>query len=237
LSGFILLSSIWACSSLYVARDKFYSPLPCRLIVRSDVYGEGDFGAKRSGQRLHNGIDFAAKVGTPVLAAKSGIVEYAGHKIGNGNYVVLSHGRGYKTYYCHLLSLNVKTGEGVRQGEVIGYVGKTGNANYKGMDAHLHFEMRQNGSAINPRDLMGKIYIWPLNDFRVTQEFGPADWTPWYSFHTGIDLAAAGGYGSSVRAAGPGTLIFDGDGKGYGHLIIIDHGGGWRSYYGHLMCS
>ena len=78
--------------------------------------------------------------------------------------------------------------------------------------------------------------MWPFKSYHLTQEFGPADWTPWYSFHTGIDLVANTGYGSPVLAAATGRIIFDGDAGGYGYLMIIDHGNGLQTYYGHLMC-
>lgn len=130
-----------------------------------------------------------------------------------------------------------KLGIRVIRGQIIGLEGGMPGTCGAGLStgAHLHFEVRKNGSHANPRDFVGSTLIWPVSNFRITQEYGPADWTPWYSFHTGIDLAA--NYRTQVRAAGAGTIIFDGDGGGYGHLIIIDHGNGLRSYYGHLICT
>ena len=152
--GIVLFVSIWACSSLYVSRDHFIQPLPTKLIVRNDDYGDGYFGAKRSGGRQHNGIDYLADIGTPVFAAKSGTVKFARYKKGNGKYVVLNHRFGYKTYYCHLLNINVREGKKVREGQLIGVVGKTGNANRAGMLAHLHFEVHKNGAPFDPGQIV-----------------------------------------------------------------------------------
>ena len=160
LSGIVLLLGIWACSSLYVVNNRFTSPLQTTLLIRNDAYGDGYFGAKRSGNRLHNGVDFLAEIGTAVLAAKSGIVEAARHKKGNGQYIVVRHGRCYKTYYCHLSKINVTKGQRIKGGQIIGYVGKTGNANPRGMKPHLHFELHKDGI---PQDPM--VYF-VSNDFR-----------------------------------------------------------------------
>lgn len=154
LTATFLLASIWACSSMYVARDHFASPLATKLVIRNDDYGGGYFGAKRSGGRRHNGADFLADTGTPVLAVKPGVVRYARYKRGNGNYVVLNHWWGYKTVYCHLSKLSVNEGQRVREGQVIGFVGKTGNANRGGIAAHLHFELHKNGAPEDPMNYL-----------------------------------------------------------------------------------
>lgn len=127
----------------------------------------------------------------------------------------------------------------VSRGVVIGREGGVPGTCGAGLSTgvHLHFEVRRSGSAVNPRDYLGKILSWPLANFRVSQEFGPADWTSWYSFHTGIDLVSTDGYGASVHAAESGLVIFNGILGGYGHLIIIDHSKSLRTYYGHLICS
>lgn len=130
--------------------------MPVKLAIRNDVYGDGHFNAKRSAGRRHNGIDLLADIGTPVLAAKGGMVRYAGHKRGNGKYVVLSHLCGWRTYYCHLSEIAVKEKQFVRAGDIIGYVGKTGNANYKRMHSHLHFELHKDGVAQDPDAFLNK---------------------------------------------------------------------------------
>jgi murein DD-endopeptidase MepM/ murein hydrolase activator NlpD len=137
--------------SFWGSKD-FVSPLPSRmpLIIRNDLYGDGYFGAQRSGRRRHTGIDFTAPVGTPVRAAKSGWIVAARYSRGLGNLIEIYHKQSLLTLYAHLDTINVKMLQRVRQGEVIATVGKTGNANYKGMLPHLHFEIFKDGLQQDP---------------------------------------------------------------------------------------
>lgn len=150
----VLVCGIFACARLYITRNNFIAPVPVKLAIRNDVYGDGHFNAKRSAGRRHKGVDLLADIGTPVLSAKGGIVRHAGHKKGNGNYVVVSHLFGYRTYYCHLSEIAIKEGYFVKAGDVIGYVGKTGNANYRAMHSHLHFEIYKDAVPENPANYL-----------------------------------------------------------------------------------
>jgi murein DD-endopeptidase MepM/ murein hydrolase activator NlpD len=96
--------------------------------------------------RLHAGIDIAAGTGTPIRAAASGRVIYAGWENGYGNLVVIDHGRGLATAYAHQSRIAVGNGSSVGQGQVIGYVGCTGHC----FGPHLHFEVRVNGNPVDP---------------------------------------------------------------------------------------
>ena len=75
-------------------------------------------------------------------------------KNGAGKYVLIKHKNGYSTLYAHLSEINIKPVQRVRQGTIIGKVGKTGNANYSKMKTHLHFEVRHGDKAINPRKFL-----------------------------------------------------------------------------------
>ena len=96
----------------------------------------------------HPGIDFAAEEGAEVYAVADGIVTTADYDVEKGNYVVLDHGGGLETEYQHMKSSLVSAGQSVVQGQVLGYVGSTGNST----GPHLHFEARQDGA---PADLTG----------------------------------------------------------------------------------
>ncbi len=103
------------------------------------------FGARWG--RQHKGVDIAAPYGTDVVAADGGTVVYAQfNNHGYGNLVKINHGNGYETYYAHNSSLLVSVGDKVAQGQVIAKVGSTGNSTGN----HCHFEIRKNGTAINP---------------------------------------------------------------------------------------
>lgn len=120
------------------------------LPIRYDSYGDGHFGAKRSGGRRHNGLDLVARKNQAVYASKSGWARSIYIPSGYGNLIVIHHPGGRETRYGHLDSITVKGTRWVRRGDIIGYAGKTGNANVKGMIRHLHFEIREGGEPLNP---------------------------------------------------------------------------------------
>ena len=106
------------------------------------------FGAVESiRDHTHKGIDIAATRGTPILAAASGTVTFAGWSSGYGYLVKIDHGSGVETYYGHCSKLYVSAGSTVEAGDKIAAVGSTGNSTGN----HLHFEIRLNGKQVNPQ--------------------------------------------------------------------------------------
>jgi murein DD-endopeptidase MepM/ murein hydrolase activator NlpD len=101
--------------------------------------------------RNHEGLDIAAPSGTPIRAAECGIVSFAGVQSGYGNMVCVKHSSRFETCYAHMTNYAVSQGQRVDQGEVIGYVGCTGNCT----GPHLHFETRVDGAARDPRPYLG----------------------------------------------------------------------------------
>lgn len=97
--------------------------------------------------KAHNGTDYRAKKGTPVVAAGNGKVIQSTYNKYNGNYVFIQHGDGIVTKYLHFSKRAVKKGQRVKQGQVIGYVGSTGMS----QAPHLHYEFLVNGTHRNPR--------------------------------------------------------------------------------------
>jgi murein DD-endopeptidase MepM/ murein hydrolase activator NlpD len=97
-------------------------------------------------EAMHEGIDFIAETGTLIHAAAAGVVSFSGYHPTYGNLVEIDHGGGLMTRYAHASKLLVKQGEFVKRGAVIAKVGSTGRAT----GPHLHFEVRQNGVALNP---------------------------------------------------------------------------------------
>jgi murein DD-endopeptidase MepM/ murein hydrolase activator NlpD len=89
--------------------------------------------------RQHDGVDLAAPVGTPIMAAGAGVVVRAGEDGGYGNAVLIDHGNGYLTHYGHLIAATVMAGQRVAAGDQIGNEGSTGNST----GPHLHFEVHQ----------------------------------------------------------------------------------------------
>ncbi len=125
------------------------------VIIRHDSFGKGDFLARRgNGTRRHNGIDLQAPLGTAVYAVRGAKVLEARQSKGMGNFVELLHPEGFVSVYGHLSRIEVRENQWVGQGDKIGEVGKTGNANHPGVIPHLHFELWHNGELANPMDFM-----------------------------------------------------------------------------------
>ncbi len=101
---------------------------------------------------FHGGVDINVGYGVPVHASQSGVVAYAGWHYSYGNYVLINHGGGISTLYAHNSSLATYTGASVSKGEVISYVGSTGDST----GPHLHFEYRINGNRVNALDYVAR---------------------------------------------------------------------------------
>ncbi len=103
----------------------------------------------KTGERqFHTGVDIAAEPGRPVRATADGIVSFADWSGGSGNLVALEHGFGFSTYYAHNKMVNVKVGQRVKRGDIIGYVGSTGNST----GPHVHYEVWKEGKPVNPKN-------------------------------------------------------------------------------------
>ena len=128
----------------------FENPAPSYTVITSD------FGWRRDPftglKAYHNGIDMAAKEGTPIVAAYNGIVGEASYNSSMGNYIYLEHGDGLRTIYLHASKLYVKKDDVVIKGEVIGAVGTTGRST----GPHLHFSVRLNGEYVSPWNYLNR---------------------------------------------------------------------------------
>ncbi|GAB5524607.1 MAG: M23 family metallopeptidase [Roseivirga sp.] len=98
-------------------------------------------------KKMHYGTDFSAPQGTPIYATGDGEIKYTRSSFtGFGNHVMIDHGFGYETLYGHMSRFNVRPGQKVKRGDLIGFVGNTG----KSTAPHLHYEVHINGKAVNP---------------------------------------------------------------------------------------
>lgn len=145
--------SLKALDRLVARAGKALMALPSRWPVRGAVNSE--YGMRQSpwgqGREFHSGIDIRSQHGTPVRAPAAGTVTVAGNYQEYGITVILDHGQDIKSLYGHLARTNVKSGERVERGAIVGWSGNTGRST----GAHLHFEIIAKGQAVNPR-----AYLW-----------------------------------------------------------------------------
>jgi murein DD-endopeptidase MepM/ murein hydrolase activator NlpD len=123
-----------------------------QLPIRGRVSSE--FGMRRDPftqqQRFHKGMDLAAPMGTEVRAALEGEVAFAGFKPGYGNTVIIRHAGGVETTYAHLGGTDVRKGDVIASGQILGSVGNTGHST----GSHLHFEVTRRGDPVDPREAL-----------------------------------------------------------------------------------
>ena len=135
------------------AKSDFLSAIPAIQPVRNENLKNlaSGFGYRTDPftkvKKMHEGMDFSAKTGTPVYATGDGIIERADNNAsGYGNHIVVRHGFGYETLYAHLSKYNARAGQKVNRGDIIGYVGSTGRSEAP----HLHYEVHKEGKVVNP---------------------------------------------------------------------------------------
>ena len=134
-------------------KNKLLSAIPAIQPVRNENLKRmaSGFGYRTDpftkAHKMHKGMDFTAKAGTPIYATGDGVVAQADAKAsGFGNHVVIRHGYGYETLYAHLSKYNCRAGQRIKRGDVIGFVGSTGRSEAP----HLHYEVHKDGNAVNP---------------------------------------------------------------------------------------
>jgi murein DD-endopeptidase MepM/ murein hydrolase activator NlpD len=133
---------------LHVQRD-IYIATPKGFPVRGNI--SSNYGRRErpgSGENeFHSGVDISTSPGNPVRGTADGIVSFSGWSGGSGNLVVVEHGHGFSTFYAHNRINIVKVGQKVRRGDVISYVGSTGNST----GPHVHYEIWKDGRHVNPQ--------------------------------------------------------------------------------------
>lgn len=135
------------------AKDKLLAAIPAIQPVKNENLKSmvSGFGYRTDpftkARKMHEGMDFTAKTGTPIYATGDGVVERADNTAsGFGNHIVIRHGFGYETLYAHLSRYKCRKGQRIKRGDIIGYVGNTGRSE----GPHLHYEVHKNGKVVNP---------------------------------------------------------------------------------------
>ncbi|MEJ7925431.1 M23 family metallopeptidase [Sphingobium sp. AN641] len=139
-------------------------------------------------RRMHAGIDFAARYGSPIYAVTDGIVAYAGRHGGHGNYVKIQHSGALATGYAHMSRIAAVPGQRVRRGQVIGYVGSSGLST----GPHLHYELYRNGATVDPGSI----------SFTTTSQLAGADLAAFRARLAQLKGVRIGGQDSAAAASG-----------------------------------
>jgi murein DD-endopeptidase MepM/ murein hydrolase activator NlpD len=135
------------------AKDKLLSAIPAIQPVKNEdlKHMASGFGYRSDpftkARKMHEGMDFTARTGTPIYATGDGVVKNADNSLsGYGNHIEINHGFGYLTLYGHLSKYKARPGQRVKRGDIIGYVGSTGRS----QAPHCHYEVHKNGKVVNP---------------------------------------------------------------------------------------
>ena len=135
------------------AKDKLLSAIPAIQPVKNEdlKHMASGFGYRSDpftkARKMHEGMDFTARTGTPIYATGDGVVKNADNSLsGFGNHIEINHGFGYLTLYGHLSKYKVRAGQQVKRGDIIGYVGSTGRS----QAPHCHYEVHKDGKVVNP---------------------------------------------------------------------------------------
>ena len=135
------------------AKSDFLAAIPAIQPVRNENLKQmaSGFGYRTDPftkvKKMHEGMDFTAKTGSPTHATGDGVVTRADNSVsGYGNHIVIRHGFGYETLYAHLSKYKARAGQRVKRGDIIGYVGSTGRSEAP----HLHYEVHKDGKIVNP---------------------------------------------------------------------------------------
>lgn len=144
-----LAASLGRMDAMERALAAIPTSMPAAVMLMSSGFGYRADPFTGSGA-MHNGLDFKGPIGTPILAAADGKVTSAGDQGGYGNTIEITHANGLVTRYAHLSGFNVSLGQKVERGVQIARMGSTGRST----GSHLHFEVRLNGQAINPRKFL-----------------------------------------------------------------------------------
>jgi murein DD-endopeptidase MepM/ murein hydrolase activator NlpD len=144
-----LANALQRMSAMEQALASMPTTMPASQMLMSSGFGYRHDPFTGAGA-MHSGLDFKGPIGTPILAAADGEITFAGRQSGYGNCVEITHANGLVTRYAHLSDFTVSLGQQVKRGVMVAKMGSTGRST----GSHLHFEVRLNGSAINPRTFL-----------------------------------------------------------------------------------